>query len=1791
VPDKKQKRGRADIIACEACYPREDGGPLHPLLNSQDFLVTVFASNKTAWRGIKKYCKDRFAGSLPVSINRSNLAPVILTIFGDPALRSDYNLACSRREESGMYPLHLAIWRWAMADAGVHGMIRKALTEDRGKQFLAVSRLAEVLQSRPVEECGAPALLSLFRLILGFAILQRDDRGLILHLLEGHDRYQEVFDLAQLEICPVFPGQVSPQDSGCEPLALVQDPRFATVVQLAGEARECAFRMERDRKEIVDRVERLVSDPQVQPSPKGLADMGAMLRDRGERLQEMESHLTQLLMELGKQAGAVTGRRSKVPAVVELKRIIGELADKEPGGRVRYDEIVLVCQAIPQQYRYAASSELVTRLLDKLRSWGVRDALTDEAWAIIEGSAAEAAGRLDALESELSAVLEGKEDCARAEIANANDFVAGLAKYVGLETFQWPDIAGAKVEPGYSLALAEAFRRDLASTLKYQADRGPEIWIEGLCSATDGITLNDCASDFASILIEAVDQKWPLSLASSPRALAFLSAFARSRSESVLHLARASPGVALSLIQAMSSEETDLNPGLLQVCYASFLAWLGHNGLCLSRFIVWEHLKDLNDSYWELGSAVLAEYVEDSVAKAAMAERPYNFVTAARFLKSRAEYLEFGASAETRWFRLLITICALVTGEEDLWEDIYSIATRFEAKVYERLLPELHLIHGSPIARRVDLLKIEVSDEQGDEKREILKPHGYGAVRVAYLIEEEVIFAKLRAWMAQVETLGPRESQSVIEEVRSLDVAGLIQREMRMRARKAMPKESVTKSLVQRTQRRFDSLISWIENAGKRKATSPGSTIRDLCPLGLRKFCRQCFSLLRLNSGSEAEKPDPSADWLFYESSEPVADLGTALGLADWVLAGGSRSDVDAAATESAYQQMMSGKWLGNEFDAASVRSQLITEGNIAVARLVLQVYPNIEDQETINAVDLRTAEEVRATLSRIRQQEALISRQEISLGLEATVGLNSETQRHVEAAEGLLLHKHLDAARLETDKASAELSRRLERVQGTAAERRESLEAARASMADRLREAAIEASDKQIVILKQVLRQLHALAGQDIIDAANVELLKAAFSAAFEGDLESSEAMLSGGRATAMQPATFPKATGTPGDTPSMPWEAMTTHLKRAEFDDAVALLIQRIDDEALVYEVLWYWVPYLKACGVPRDDLKPLDEALSRAHLYRVVDVSLHYAELCGSLGIAMGLDRGGVNRSSLEVAFQDPNVHFYVGALAKALQALDSQGAFQLFRQWSRLFPDNSALLVEYGYLARNLNDFEAAWRAWSRATTLGPSPQKLMILSDQCGKAGFHGLAAYYAARARRQSLLEHERLATRNSSYGPPAVEAAAQDKYQYERNAECTRKNAFVDFVGTRIQTYQARYLLDDAQNNFGRALDLLIRSLVCDPDYWVAGRTLLELLTSEEVSGEIISLDEGINLINDFLLPVHPRNGHLHYLLAELYFSRNDDQKGWEALSKATEFQFRYANRKVKELQQDMLDGLQKGAFFCRGRFKVLERLDGAQGSSGIVLKAEDHKQAQKICAVKALRASSRFASDPGRARQQFEAEAKIAIALNHESIVNTYDFEEDGQQQFIVMEFVDGSPLDEHIQRQGRLRWEDAVRLIEKLLSALKYAGEESKRLGSHEFYHRDIAPRNIMVRGDKGIKLLDFGHAQMGSARRSTSGTLNLRDVYKAPETRLSPSWSVRAEIFSIGVILHQMITAELPYDQQEWLDYDNDNPPDYSEIPSSLAIPESLSNLIRRMVSLTPGNRPVSYLNVIEELDRQ
>lgn len=201
--------------------------------------------------------------------------------------------------------------------------------------------------------------------------------------------------------------------------------------------------------------------------------------------------------------------------------------------------------------------------------------------------------------------------------------------------------------------------------------------------------------------------------------------------------------------------------------------------------------------------------------------------------------------------------------------------------------------------------------------------------------------------------------------------------------------------------------------------------------------------------------------------------------------------------------------------------------------------------------------------------------------------------------------------------------------------------------------------------------------------------------------------------------------------------------------------------------------------------------------------------------------------------------------------------------------------------------------------------------------------------------------------------------------------------------------------------------------------------------------------------------------------------------------------------------------------------RYRVMEKL--GVGGMAYVLKARDLKEDRDV-AIKVL--NDEFKSDE-RAVKRFINESKTVSMLSHDNIVNIYDVVLKEDMKYIVMEYIDGITLKDYIDNVGALSWKEATHYIKQVLSALTHAHEK-------QVIHRDIKPQNMMLLPDGKIKVTDFGIAKQPNAESITMtdkaiGTVN----YISPEQASGVKVDSRTDIYSVGVMLYEMVTGRLPF----------------------------------------------------------
>ena len=157
-----------------------------------------------------------------------------------------------------------------------------------------------------------------------------------------------------------------------------------------------------------------------------------------------------------------------------------------------------------------------------------------------------------------------------------------------------------------------------------------------------------------------------------------------------------------------------------------------------------------------------------------------------------------------------------------------------------------------------------------------------------------------------------------------------------------------------------------------------------------------------------------------------------------------------------------------------------------------------------------------------------------------------------------------------------------------------------------------------------------------------------------------------------------------------------------------------------------------------------------------------------------------------------------------------------------------------------------------------------------------------------------------------------------------------------------------------------------------------------------------------------------------------------------------------------------------------------------------------------------------------------RFQREARAMAELNHPNIVSIRDIGEEDGQQFLVMEYVDGSDLKKYIQDHAPLSNNEVVRIMEEVLSAMTLAHQQG-------IVHRDLKPQNILLTKDGTVKVTDFGIAVAFAETSLTQTNSMLGSVhYLSPEQARGSKATVQSDIYAMGIMLFEMLTGHIPYD---------------------------------------------------------
>jgi serine/threonine-protein kinase len=208
-------------------------------------------------------------------------------------------------------------------------------------------------------------------------------------------------------------------------------------------------------------------------------------------------------------------------------------------------------------------------------------------------------------------------------------------------------------------------------------------------------------------------------------------------------------------------------------------------------------------------------------------------------------------------------------------------------------------------------------------------------------------------------------------------------------------------------------------------------------------------------------------------------------------------------------------------------------------------------------------------------------------------------------------------------------------------------------------------------------------------------------------------------------------------------------------------------------------------------------------------------------------------------------------------------------------------------------------------------------------------------------------------------------------------------------------------------------------------------------------------------------------------------------------------------------------------------GRYKIVKEV--GRGAMGVVYLGKD-PTIQRFVAIKTMRLDELDNMDEVKQfRERFFREAESTGRLSHPNIVTLYDAGEQEGLAFIAMEYLEGVPLSHYCQKSVLLPAKQALQIIGTVADALDYAHSQG-------VVHRDIKPANIMIMKNRIVKVMDFGIAKLTSSSKTQASMILGTPRYMSPEQAIGKSVDGRSDVFSLGIVLFELLTGEKPFDAE-------------------------------------------------------
>ena len=261
-------------------------------------------------------------------------------------------------------------------------------------------------------------------------------------------------------------------------------------------------------------------------------------------------------------------------------------------------------------------------------------------------------------------------------------------------------------------------------------------------------------------------------------------------------------------------------------------------------------------------------------------------------------------------------------------------------------------------------------------------------------------------------------------------------------------------------------------------------------------------------------------------------------------------------------------------------------------------------------------------------------------------------------------------------------------------------------------------------------------------------------------------------------------------------------------------------------------------------------------------------------------------------------------------------------------------------------------------------------------------------------------------------------------------------------------------------------------------------------------------------------------------------------------------------------------------------GRYEIIDVV--GVGGMAVVYRARDVVLGRYV-AVKILK--DEYARDPD-IRKRFSIESQAVAKLSHHNIVSVYDVGSENGTDYIVMELIEGITLKEYLQKKGHLTWQEAVFFAEQICRALIHAH-------SRGIIHQDIKPQNVIILRDGTAKLTDFGIASFATTQETRVVQEAIGSVhYISPEQAKGSKIDYRTDIYSLGVVMYEMLTGKLPFEGETALQIVMQHLNTVPVVPSALVpeIPRGLDEIVMHAMCANISRRYASAEELYSDLEQ-